>query len=123
MPPREPAWARSNWQSYCVRLSERIDQHEIMQSLLDQGIATRRGVMCSHRQPAYAAQPWSCTPGSERCGHHEASCPRLSSSAAAEDHAMLLPLFAQMTVDEQDRVVAALEQSIAALASAPGIRA
>ena len=50
--PFEPEWARSNWQSYCVRLPERVDQKQVMQSLLDQGIATRRGIMCSHREPA-----------------------------------------------------------------------
>ena len=24
--PLEPRWARSNWQSYCVRLPDRVDQ-------------------------------------------------------------------------------------------------
>ena len=45
--PREPEWARSNWQSYCVRLPEVVDQKGVMQSMLDAGIATRRGIMCS----------------------------------------------------------------------------
>ena len=52
--PFEPDWARSNWQSYCVRLPDRVDQRAVMQKLLDQGIATRRGIMCSHREPPYA---------------------------------------------------------------------
>ena len=52
--PFEPEWARSNWQSYCVRLPDRVDQKVVMQRLLDQGIATRRGVMCSHREPCYS---------------------------------------------------------------------
>jgi perosamine synthetase len=58
--PIEPEWARSNWQSYCVRLAGDVDQREVMQSLLDQKIATRRGIMCSHREPAYQNQkePW-----------------------------------------------------------------
>ena len=29
--PVEPAWARSNWQSFCVRLPEGIDQRQVMQ--------------------------------------------------------------------------------------------
>ena len=33
--PREPAWARSNWQSYCVRLPAGTDQKRVMQSMLD----------------------------------------------------------------------------------------
>jgi dTDP-4-amino-4,6-dideoxygalactose transaminase len=53
--PREPEWARSNWQSFCVRLPAPCDQREVMQALLDQGIATRRGIMCSHREAVYAA--------------------------------------------------------------------
>src|SRR5262249_55898031 len=44
--PHEPAWARSNWQSYCVRLADSLDQRTVMQSLLDVGVATRRGTMC-----------------------------------------------------------------------------
>jgi dTDP-4-amino-4,6-dideoxygalactose transaminase len=58
MLPKEPSWARSNWQSYCVRLPEGVDQRLVMQSLLNDGIATRRGIMCSHREPAYAKESW-----------------------------------------------------------------
>ena len=54
--PFEPDWARSNWQSYCVRLPDRVDQKAVMQSLLDQGIATRRGIMCSHREAPYSGE-------------------------------------------------------------------
>ena len=56
--PAEPAWARSNWQSYCVRLSSALNQHRVMQALLDRGIASRRGVMCAHTEAAYAKEPW-----------------------------------------------------------------
>jgi dTDP-4-amino-4,6-dideoxygalactose transaminase len=111
-PPTEPDWARSNWQSYCVRLPDAIDQRKIMQSLLDRGTSTRRGVMCAHRQQAYAVQPWSCSPDTGRCPHGGKSCPRLTESARAEDHAIILPLFAEMTSDEQDQVVAELERSL-----------
>ena len=52
--PTEPSWARSNWQSYCVRLPDRVDQRTVMQNLLDQQIATRRGIMCSHLEAPYA---------------------------------------------------------------------
>ena len=31
-----------------------------MQKMLDAGVATRRGVMCAHREPAYQTEPWSC---------------------------------------------------------------
>src|SRR5688572_30303270 len=39
--PVEPQWARSNWQSYAVRVA-RGRQRPIMQALLDEGISTRR---------------------------------------------------------------------------------
>jgi perosamine synthetase len=48
--PVEPAWARSNWQSYCVRLPDHVEQRGAMQALLDRGIATRRGITCAHRE-------------------------------------------------------------------------
>ncbi len=42
--PVEPDWARSNWQSYAVRLGAGADQVAVMQGLLDRGVASRRGV-------------------------------------------------------------------------------
>ena len=41
--PTEPEWARTNWQSYCVRLEAGLDQRTVMQRMLDDGVATRRG--------------------------------------------------------------------------------
>jgi dTDP-4-amino-4,6-dideoxygalactose transaminase len=98
LPPREPAWARSNWQSYCVRLDFDLDQHSIMQAMLDRGVATRRGIMCIHLEGAYAGEPRRFS---------------LLRSEMARDHAILLPLFAQMTYDMQAEVVAALVDAIA----------
>ena len=45
--PDEPAHGRTNWQSYCVRLADDLEQRGVMQSMLDAGISTRRGIMCS----------------------------------------------------------------------------
>ena len=52
--PHEPDWARSNFQSYSVRLPDRLDQRAVMQAMLDAEIATRRGIMCAHREACYA---------------------------------------------------------------------
>jgi perosamine synthetase len=95
--PVEAEWARSNWQSYCVRLSERVDQKAVMQGLLDNGIATRRGIMCSHRESCYSDQKL----------RHD-----LRQSELAQDHSILLPIYAQMTEDDQVRVVAALVREL-----------
>jgi dTDP-4-amino-4,6-dideoxygalactose transaminase len=35
--PEEPAWARSNWQSYCVYLPKGCDQRQVMQAMLEMG--------------------------------------------------------------------------------------
>jgi len=60
--PHEPQWARTNWQSYAIRLDGGIDQCALMQKLLDAGIATRRGVMNVHREPSYPPGSWRARP-------------------------------------------------------------
>jgi dTDP-4-amino-4,6-dideoxygalactose transaminase len=109
--PEEPSWARSNWQSFCVRLPEALDQRHVMQAMLDAGIATRRGVMCSHREAAYPRGTWSCGPVD--CACVAGSCARLIESERAQDHSIVIPLYAQMTFAEQDRVVEGLHAAIA----------
>lgn len=103
-PPAEPAWARSNWQSYCVKLPDAANQKAVMQKMLDLGVATRRGVMCIHREPAYADSDWSCGP--------EAPEKALAASVAASDRCLMIPLYFQMTDEEQDRVVEALRAGV-----------
>lgn len=106
--PVEPDWARSNWQSFCVRLPNGCDQRQVMQSMLDAGVATRRGIMCSHREAAYPRGTWSCgvVPGSCECA--AGCCQRLRHSEEAQDRTLILPLFPQMSFEQQDQVVAAL---------------
>ncbi|MDR7465403.1 MAG: DegT/DnrJ/EryC1/StrS family aminotransferase [Armatimonadota bacterium] len=106
--PEEPAWARSNWQSYGVRLPAGCHQRVVMQAMLEAGIATRRGIMCAHREPAYPRGTWSCGPRAEPCGCPEGACARLAESERAQDEVVLLPLYHQMTEAEQDAVVEAL---------------
>ncbi len=103
VPPVEPAWARSNWQSYCVRLPKGVDQHEVMQAMLDRGVSTRRGVMNSHLEPAYAGNGISRTSGS------------LSRSEAAQSGTIILPMFAQMTAEQVDTVASLLSDVLAGL--------
>lgn len=102
--PTEPVWARSNWQSYCVRLPDRCNQLQVMQSMLDAGIATRRGIMCAHREPVYGNEDWLCADDRTVCQCERGRCDRLYESEQAQDHAILLPLFHQMTEQEQDEV-------------------
>jgi perosamine synthetase len=108
--PVAPSWARSNWQSYCVRLSQGLDQRTVMEAMLDAGISTRRGVMCAHREPAYAHEPWSCGSGQGQCSCASGHCERLIESEWAQDHVIMLPLYHQMIEADQHRVVAALAE-------------
>ena len=89
--PIEPEWARTNWQSYAVRV-DAGHRRQIMQRMLDAGISTRRGVMNAHREAAYPAGTWRAA-GS------------LQESEAAQDAAIVLPLFHQLTEADQERVV------------------
>jgi perosamine synthetase len=107
--PTEPEWARTNWQSYCVRLPENADQRQVMQKMLDDGIATRRGIMCAHLEPAYsAAGTWRCA--DQEC-KPSGSCPNLVESERAQKEGVILPLFSQMTKEQQEQVALSLRQA------------
>ena len=56
--PVQPAYARSNWQSYPVKLLENspTSRDAMMQYLLDNGISTRPGIMNAHQQKVYSSQ-------------------------------------------------------------------
>ena len=95
--PHQPEWARSNWQSYAVLLPDHADQQDVMQKMLDDGIATRRGVMCSHREVACADLPQRFP---------------LTVSEQIQDRTIILPLYPQMTEAEQDRVIISLNQAL-----------
>ena len=105
--PNEPSWARSNWQSFCIRLPGECDQRNVMQKMLDAGIATRRGVMCTHREPAYVREPWACAASRNGCDRS----PGLGESEKAQDQAIILPLFHQMTEEDQDKVADVLKMA------------
>lgn len=103
--PAEPAWGRSNWQSFCVRLPEGADQLGVMQCLLDRGVASRPGVMCSHQEPAYAAVDWVAV---SRRRPERQDRGALPESEAARRRCLLLPLYPQMTEADQARVAEVL---------------
>jgi dTDP-4-amino-4,6-dideoxygalactose transaminase len=95
-PPFVPDYAEPTFQSYAASLTREapVSRNAVMQSLLDQGISTRRGIMLAHREPAYA-------------GHEHTDLHR---SEEASDQSILLPLYPQLTHADQDRVIDALFQ-------------
>jgi dTDP-4-amino-4,6-dideoxygalactose transaminase len=81
-----------NQQTYLVRLRDATAtaRDRLMQKLLDAGIATRRGIMSIHREPCYVNQYGvQHFPESER----------------ASDQCICLPLYPQMTAEEQGYVL------------------
>jgi perosamine synthetase len=72
-----------------------------MQSLLDKGIATRRGIMCSHREAPYARAKQ----------RHD-----LRLSELAQDRSILLPIYAQISEEDQEQIANALRKELQAYA-------
>lgn len=85
--PHEPEWARTNYQSYLIRIPDDADQRDFMQFLLDRGVASRRGIMNAHCERPYA-------------GDHD-----LPVSEWAQDRHIVLPLFPTMDDDDIAHVV------------------
>ena len=95
-PPCVPDDADPNFQSYAVRLAPNapLSRDQLMQRLLEQGVATRRGIMLAHVEPA-------CS---------DLLPPPLPHSQEASQRSLLLPLYPQMTNADQQRVLAALNR-------------
>ena len=91
--PHEPSYARRTWQSYCVRVDPRaaVSRTELMRRLLHDGIPTRRGVMAIHEEASYQ-------------GPHA----NLEHTEAAAREVLMLPLFPDLTDEQQDHVVECL---------------
>jgi dTDP-4-amino-4,6-dideoxygalactose transaminase len=87
----------SNYQTYAVILknSTKDVRDKLMQDMLDQGIATRRGVMTSHNEGAYSAKKT-----------------KLPKSDLMSDTSIVLPLYVGMSENEQDIVIQSLSELI-----------
>jgi len=99
--PHEPEWCRSNWQSYQI-MCPNVEQKSLMQGMQDAGIATRRGIMCAHREKAYAD-----------AGTCRLPADGLLVSERTQDHGLLLPLFPGMTEADVHQVVQELAKLLA----------
>jgi perosamine synthetase len=99
VPPSEPQGLRHNYQSYMVRLKTEapISRDELMQVLLDRGVSTRRGIMASHREKPYFS------------GAIDSLLPETNS---ATDNCIILPLFHQMSEQDQDYVIEGIRESV-----------
>lgn len=83
----------SNYQSFSIYIKPNspISRNELMQRMLDDEIATRRGIMTSHRETAY------------KDAYKDAVLP-ISEDAC--DNSILIPLYIPMAQEDIDRVIA-----------------
>lgn len=88
----DPAYGETNYQSFWIVPPDGfpIDRDALLQHLADQGISARRGIMAAHL---------------ERCYPGPADLPV---TEWLTRRSLILPLFHDMTAEEQDRVVAAV---------------
>jgi len=95
--PQEPTAYRHNFQSYMVQLQSDapVTRDQLMQELLNRGVSSRRGIMAIHREPPYHNDKWDV---------------RLPITNLVTDTTVILPLFYEMTEDEQDYVIECLEE-------------
>jgi perosamine synthetase len=94
--PLEPAGLRHSFQSYMVRLRSDapVTRDQLMQALLDRGVSTRRGIMSIHREAPYRGD-WDRL---------------LPVTNMVTDTTLILPLFHEMTDEDQDYVIDCIEQ-------------
>ena len=94
---RDPLYGTTNYQSFWVVLPDDfpVTRDDVLQRMMDNQISPRRGIMAAHLEPAYAGHPHIGLPVTERL----------------TSRSVILPLFHQMTEDEQDRVVGVLRDA------------
>lgn len=95
----DPPYGRANFQSFWVVLSEEfpLSRDQLLELMMTQAISPRRGIMAAHLEPAFRDHP-----------HTE-----LTVTERLASRSLILPLFHQMTVEQQDRVVRALTHAAA----------
>lgn len=93
----DPAWGTCNFQSFWIEVSDGypLNRDELLAHLASHDISARRGIMASHRQPAYAGR--DVGPATLEVTEH------------LSDNTVILPVFHQLSESEQSRVIEALQ--------------
>lgn len=96
--PHVPSYARHNFQSYWIEVlpGARLTRDALMEKLLENGIATRRGIMAIHREKPYRELATRPLPATERVA----------------DNTLLIPIFPSMTDDDQARVIETIRRTL-----------
>ncbi len=88
--PADPPYGTTNYQSYSVILTRDFPtaRNELMAAFQAEGISSRRGVMATHREPAYADHPSHPLPNTDYL----------------TERSIILPMYHQMTTADIERV-------------------
>jgi len=99
--PAEAEGYSTNWQSYSITLLDDcpVERNDLMQKMLDEGIATRRGIMTTHRETAYKEESKGLS---------------LPISEKAADRSIIIPLYVPMSTEDQDRVISTFRRLLGA---------
>lgn len=99
-PPTVPAGRTHTYQSYVVLLDEDVSRDRVIDEMRERGVETTLGTYGMHLQPVFR----------ERYGIDDASLPN---STRAHYSALTIPLYGQLESTDLQRVVEALEESMA----------
>jgi len=93
----DPTWGTTNFQSFWIEVGPEysLDREQLLERLAVADISARRGIMAAHRQPAYLG--------------HDGGTASLSVTEGLNDNTLILPIYHQLTGDEQERVIAVLQ--------------
>lgn len=94
---REPSWAKWNYQSFPIYINDSNKQKQFMASLKSRGVDTRRGIMCSHLEPAFRF--WKEAPG-------------LDTGRDLRDRGIILPLHSSLNEEDIFRIVEAVKVAV-----------
>jgi dTDP-4-amino-4,6-dideoxygalactose transaminase len=97
--PKEEEGYFSNFQSFSIYLHKDcpVSRNELMQRMLDNGIATRRGIMTAHRETAYK---------------QEYAHVSLPVSEDAADNSIIIPLYIPMEQSDIEKVIAGFRKAL-----------
>ncbi|KGJ79346.1 glutamine--scyllo-inositol aminotransferase [Cryobacterium roopkundense] len=93
----DPAWGTTNFQSFWIEVGPEyaLDREQLLERLAVADISARRGIMAAHRQPAYL--------------DHDGGTASLSVTEHLNDNTLILPIYHQLTLEDQERVIEVLQ--------------
>jgi dTDP-4-amino-4,6-dideoxygalactose transaminase len=94
----DPPYGTTNYQSFWILLPDDspVARDDMLRNLSRAGVSARRGIMAAHLEPAYLDCPPEPLPVTERL----------------TGHSLILPLFHDMTEEDQDLVIRVVRESL-----------